>query len=177
MRHVHQPQLHCKTISCTNIKLSLSLLHDVCNAETIRLVNGPNNYTGRVEVFVNGQWGTVCDDGWDINDAHVICRQLGYLSARTRYCCARFGQGTGPMLQLGCQGSEESLHECPQVVPPFGCGHHEDAGVECYNDSGMYVYVLVSHNPARAFIPIASIACAMTVLCSILMHIAKYIYI
>ena len=114
----------------------------MCNAyyaETVRLVSGPNSYTGRIEVFVNGQWGTVCDDGWDINDAHVICRQLGYLGARTKYCCARFGRGTGPMLQLGCQGSEESFHECPQVVSPPGCGHHEDTGVECYNinDTGM----------------------------------------
>ena len=43
------------------------------------------------------------------------------------------------MLQLGCQGSEESFHECPQVVSPPGCGHHEDTGVECYNinDTGM----------------------------------------
>ena len=107
----------------------------MCNAETVRLVNGPNNYAGRIEVYVNGQWGTVCDDGWDINDAHVICRQLGYQSARTRYCCARFGQGTGPMLHLGCHGLEKSFHECPQVVSLSGCYHHGDAGVECYDGS------------------------------------------
>ena len=104
--------------------------------ETIRLVDGSNNYTGRIEVFINGQWGTVCDDGWDFNDAHVICRQLGYLGARRTHCCAQYGQGVGPMLQLNCQGSEESLSECPQVVSPSGCNHYEDAGVECY--IGMY---------------------------------------
>ena len=106
-----------------------------CNqhcAETIRLVGGPNNYTGRIEVFINGQWGTVCDDGWDFNDAHVICRQLGYLGARRTHCCAQYGQGVGPMLQLSCHGYEESFYECPQVVSPSGCNHYEDAGVECY---------------------------------------------
>ena len=119
----------------------------MCNAETVRLVNGPNNYTGRIEVFVSGQWGTVCDDRWEINDAHVICRQLGYQRARTKYCCARFGQGTGPMLQLGCQGLENSFHECRQTVSPSGCYHREDAGVECYNgsDTGIYVYILLMH--------------------------------
>ena len=96
-------------------------------------------------MFVNGQWGTVCDDGWDNSDAHVICRQLGYLSTRTQYCCAQFGQGTGPMLQLGCQGSEESFHECSQVVSPSGCYHREDAGVECYNDTGMYYSLTLLH--------------------------------
>ncbi len=110
----------------------------MCNTESVRLVNGPNDYTGRIEVFVNGQWGTVCDDGWDINDAHVICRQLGYLGARTKYCCAQYGQGTGPMLRLGCQGSEASFHECSQSVTLSGCSHNEDAGVECYNDTGVY---------------------------------------
>ena len=114
----------------------------------MRLVNGPNDYTGRIEVFINGQWGTVCDDGWDINDAHVICRQLGYLGARTKYCCAQYGQGTGPMLRLGCQGSEASFHECSQVVSPSGCAHHEDAGVECYNesDAGMFNYISVQYS-------------------------------
>ena len=107
-------------------------------AETVRLVNGPNSYTGRIEVFANGQWGTVCDERWDINDANVICWQLGYLGARTSSCCAAFGRGTGPMIHLDCQGSEESFNECPHVVSPSGCGHHQDAGVECYIDTGKY---------------------------------------
>ena len=61
----------------------------------VRLVNGSDSSNGRVEVFHNGTWGTVCDDYWDIRDAEVVCRQLGFVRAVSAESFAHFGSGVG----------------------------------------------------------------------------------
>ena len=61
--------------------LNLGETPAVCNSshENIRLRGGSSDgRSGRVEVCLNSLWGTVCDDGWDSNDATVVCRQLGF---------------------------------------------------------------------------------------------------
>ena len=104
----------------------------------IRLVGGSSYYEGRVEVNYNGEWGTVCDVGWDYDDAYVVCRQLGFGSSATPYYSAYFGQGSGPILldNVTCTGSESTLANCDHlgVGVTRSCSHSEDAGVRCYHN-------------------------------------------
>ena len=98
----------------------------------IRLVGGSTQYEGRVEVFINRQWGTVCDDLWGLNDAHVVCRQLGYGPATSFTTSATFGRGSGPIVMddVDCRGDESTLLSCG-FRDSHNCAHSEDAGVVC----------------------------------------------
>ena len=107
----------------------------------LRLVGGSSYHEGRVEVNYNGEWGTVCDHGWDDADAGVVCRQLGFGSSGTAIGSAGFGQGSGSIWldSVTCTGSESLLLSCGHsgVGISSNCYHYEDAGVRCDGD-GMY---------------------------------------
>ena len=110
---------------------------------TLRLVDGNNAHSGRVEAFFNGEWGTVCDDAFDIREAQVICNQLGYDGAIE--AIPRFGAGIGQAIrpnqiwfdELACTGFEQSLASCANDgLGVHDCGHGEDAGVVCRQGGG-----------------------------------------
>ena len=116
----------------------------------VRLAGGSSEAEGRVEVYINGEWGTVCGWSWDPLDSKVVCQQLGYKGVNRTYSDTsqhNFGEGTGQswLRDLRCTGSEANLLQCPHDVGS-GCGnsydrfyflyYHDfyDVGVVCTNE-------------------------------------------
>jgi len=100
----------------------------------IRLTDGETPYSGRVEIYRNGVWGTVCDDYWDhnTNNAEVVCQQLGFGAGGIMNSDTT--EGTGPILMddVECDNNQTSLFACSHNG--FGyhnCYHFEDVGVTC----------------------------------------------
>ncbi|XP_053406028.1 deleted in malignant brain tumors 1 protein-like isoform X2 [Mercenaria mercenaria] len=139
-------------MTCLNTGFNSTFLTDLCmggrdpgaysncynekvEGKNIRLVNGRDEFRGRVEIYVTGanSWGTICDDYWDEDDAIVVCRQLGYYGG-TPLRQAAFGAGTGPIWfdNVKCRGNESTLFECAhRGIGTHNCNHTEDVGVIC----------------------------------------------
>ena len=135
-RKVHEIRIFA-LIKFASFKISFSyfMIKPYYYTANVRLAGGTGLHEGRVEVYYNGKWGTVCDDGWDLVDAEVTCRELGYPGAVSPHCCAHFGQGPGTIWldDVRCRGNESSVSDC--LHSDWGslrsCVHGEDAGVTC----------------------------------------------
>ena len=100
---------------------------------TVKLVDGGSSSEGRVEVYYNGRWGTVCNDGWNDNYASLVCAQLGFGSSGQ---LADFGAGTGSVLleKVLCFLNDTVLASCGHygVGITIRCNHNDDVGVKCH---------------------------------------------
>ena len=125
--------------------VAIGTMSSNCSDGDVRLVDGSMEYEGRVEVCINRVWGTVCSTSyrynyWDLNDAKVVCRQLGHqeLGITVYTSSSTFGAGTDPIFlsNLQCVGSETNLLECRnsnfiQLVNNRYCTHSRDVGLRC----------------------------------------------
>ena len=123
----------------------------------LRLVGGNTENEGRVEICMNNQWGTVCEDSWGSTDAIVVCRQLGYFAQGKKYVplltitvvialyahltptdavafgTRQFGTGVGPIYldNVACSGSESNLLDCSRSSFVSCPSSRRGAGVRC----------------------------------------------
>ena len=103
--------------------------------ENIRLTGGPTIYEGRVEVFINGQWGTVCGDGIDTNEAETLCQSLGFGPHRYITNGTTLGNSTDiPLVinDLMCSEYYDHFMDCAfnQLSPM--CSSQSNLGLKCY---------------------------------------------
>ena len=114
---------------------SVLLLPTATGEGEVRLVGGSGPHEGRVEVLHNGHWGTLCGYHWDLQDAMVVCRQLGYGTAVGALGRAAYGEGSGPIwYEVRCSGSEANIAQCAHRGLGVRCGHSKYAGVICASE-------------------------------------------
>ena len=137
-QHSSQPQFSGpgnRTVQTLYVQISLLYT-------AVRLVGGRNvSSQGRVELFYNGTWGTVCGYRWKLRDANVVCHQLGFEGAQSAYIQTVFGRGKGNSwyYDLRCIGNESSLTDCGQRVwYSSSCGHSNVADVVCRTGTKSY---------------------------------------
>ena len=144
----------CKYYKLTLVKTNYSIQNSFLahpNPFQVHLVGGSNDAAGRVEVMHDGSWGTICDYLWDLRDARVVCRMLGFDGALDAPRSARFGQGSGRSLlkYVNCDGTEENVADCAHAgIGRYSeCSHTRDAGAVCFSGSMFSLYFNLASSP------------------------------
>ncbi|XP_053836721.1 antigen WC1.1-like [Vidua macroura] len=129
--------------------------YTVCSgSRQVRLVGSSGRCAGRVEVYSGGSWSSVCQEGWDLQDAAVVCRQLGCGRALDAPSSARSGAVPGPLWPYipDCSGSEESLWECRRTERRQ-CGRGGGAGAVCSEQ--LSVRLAGGHGRCRGYLEVS----------------------
>ena len=122
-------------VNCTAGKYAVPYINFTLNTSPyLRLSNGVDYLEGLLEVYHDGVWGTVCDDGWDFAETNVVCREMHLGKADTSASLGHIPKGTGKMWldDIFCIGNEKSLLDCRHR--PWGqsnCQHNEDTVLRC----------------------------------------------
>ncbi|KAJ8026465.1 Deleted in malignant brain tumors 1 protein [Holothuria leucospilota] len=153
----HMQWTDCSSYDWNTIDCSLNTLVGVtCISEdyttegSVRLTGASSENVGRVEIYHHGEWGTICDDGWNFDDAEVVCRQLGFPGALFAVGNAYFGQGNGFVLldDVSCNGTEHYLVDCRHAGwYQHNCGPGDEAGVQCIMPDVHYPRLANGSNP------------------------------
>ncbi|KAJ7418748.1 hypothetical protein BTVI_27673 [Pitangus sulphuratus] len=116
----------------------ISLQIQVDAGLSLRLSGGPDRCAGNVEILYYGDWEKVCGHLWNMEDAEVVCRQLGCGSPLgVMHSFPSSDLYPYVITEVNCAGYEEYLWECPYNYQYYVC-HHGDASVIC-SDSGLTV--------------------------------------
>jgi len=100
---------------------------------TVRLRGSSSPSEGRLEVYSNGTWGTVCNDAFSSVDAAVACLQLGFVGGAV-LSSSVYGAGSGPIWldDVACNGGETRIQDCSHTGwGTHNCNHNEDVGIRC----------------------------------------------
>ncbi|OQV16716.1 Protein bark beetle [Hypsibius exemplaris] len=121
-----------------DLRVHLDQMLDFTNESTqlLRLVNGSSKYEGRLEIFANNEWSTVCQERWTLKNAGVVCRQLGFAHAPEDFLSGllHYSPGEGPiaMSHVDCDDWDWDILRCPHdALTDHSCTHLQDVGVKC----------------------------------------------
>lgn len=112
------------------------------------MVGGENRCVGRVEYFNEGQWGTICGESWDFNDAGVVCRQLNCGKAFKMTTMTEFGSATSQQIvdTFQCNGYESTISQCTMTkVQDRICNATSIAGAMCKGKKKLHSHSINAH--------------------------------